>query len=616
MKKFIPYVKREADYCSSVLEIAPFNGYPVGGLRLQGIFCFSDSKNSHNVIEYCQKIKDIEPDTGALKDRGANTLKIKQIIIILFIVLSVFPMLFLGIANMYFYNDKVIRVMENDLKNTVSTQMKAINNFLTERRNDVEIFVKNPLIQTLLEEENPSNMEKSVEYMNNMLLLSVLHNEYVESATLLNTDFNVVACSEPSGVGVVSKLKNIDSKYLSPELLFTPVIETQRNGQDTRVIAAVMEIYAQDSLSGYFVLELNLDFFAEIRDSAKVYNNGTIYVVDGNGALVTAGDSVSSRDEYVLSLDELTDYFRARGEEKDGSVDGVLRYTARGEHYISCYAQFQDMDWTILSSVNVDRLLEIKKGYWELGFQIIIVLACLLLAVNYVIRRYLGRPIREMIYKFKLIEETGDYTIRMNSLGNNEISTISVSVNSLLAGMEQYVIRERRIKEDLKSKAESDPLTGLYNKEAFHRILERELGNARRCNAPLACVFLDIDDFKDFNTNHGHSGGDKVLVFIAEALRSQIGDLASRQGGDEFMVCIPDASDRDFVKRMLEDLLSSLHHGLRLDEKGGRVSVNCSIGVAFSDESTVTADQLIERSDEAMYEVKKEKKNGYCFWQG
>lgn len=541
-------------------------------------------------------------------------MKIKQIIIILFIVLSVLPMLLLGTANMYFYNDRVVRVMENNLKNTVSTQMKAINNFLTERRNDVEIFVKNPLIQKLLEEEEQADTEKAVEYMNNMLLLSVDHNAYIESATLLDKGFNVIACSDLAGIGVVSALKDIDSKYLSPELLFTPVIEADRNGHKARVIAAIMEIYHNDSLTGYFVLELNLDFFAEIRDSAKVFNNGTIYVVDGNGALITAGDAVSSRDEYVLAEDDLTDYHRAWAEQNEGSADGLLRYTARGERYISYYAQFDDLDWMILSSVNIDRLLETRKGYWELGLQITAVLACLLLAVNYIIRRYLGRPIQEMIHKFKLIEETKDYTIRMDSLGSNEISTVCVSVNSLLEGMEQYVQRERQIKEDLKFKAECDPLTGLYNKEAFHRILERELENAGQKKAPIACIFLDIDDFKDFNTNHGHGGGDKVLVFIAEALRSQIGDLASRQGGDEFMVCIPDASDQGFVQRMLEDLLASLHHGLRLDEKGRRTPVNCSIGVAFSDDGTVSADQLIERSDEAMYRVKKEKKNGYCFW--
>lgn len=539
-------------------------------------------------------------------------MKIKHIIIVLFVVLSAIPMTLMGVANMYFYNTKLENVMENDLRNTARIQMKAIDNFLAERRFDAEIIVRNPLVYALLEDSDPAS--EAAALINNILALRAENNPYVESATILDTDFSVAACSEPSVIGTISALKDIDPKYFTPNLLFTPV--TMREGSHSRIIAAVMEIYNGSHLDGYLVLELNLAFFDELRDSAKVYNNGTVYIIDGNNALITAGDTVSSRDEFILAEEERADYHRAWAARDKNSSSGILRYTARGEHYLTYYSQFESIDWIILSSVNIDALLQTRRGYFELALLIILVLACLLLAVNYIVRRYMGKPIQKMIKKFELISQTKDYSIRMEGAESSEINTISASINQLLAGMEEYVRKESLIKADLTVKAERDPLTGLYNKEAFTELVNKQLENARQQNTPLACIFLDIDDFKDFNTAHGHAFGDKVLVFIAEALRSQIGDLACRQGGDEFTVCIPDASDQNRIMAMIDDLLATLHHGLRPDDKGSLMPVNCSIGIVFSSQDTLTASQLIEHSDAAMYAVKKETKNGYQIWQG
>ncbi|MDO5602671.1 MAG: diguanylate cyclase [Oscillospiraceae bacterium] len=539
-------------------------------------------------------------------------MKIKRIIMILFIVLCAIPMTLMGLANMYYYNIRLENVMENDLRNTATIQMQAIESFLTERKTDAGIVVRNSFVHEALAGEGQPEWETAVALTNQILLLRAENNPYIESATVLNTDFTVVACSQPSAIGETSKLKSLDPKYFTPELQLTPVIETGREGNCSRIIAAVMEILHEGQLEGYLVFELNLTFFDELRDSAEVYNNGTVYIVDGNNALITAGDAVSSREDFVLTQDERMDYHRAWEARDKTSGSGLLHYTALGEHYISYYSQFSGIDWIILSSVNIDRVLESRRGYLEWIVLIIIVLIGLLLAVNYIVRRYLGRPIQRMIKKFKIIEDTKDYSIRMEDTGSNEIGTISSNINRLLAGMEQYIEKERQIKADLKTKAERDPLTGLYNKEAFARLLQRQLEKSHQLGVPLACVFLDIDDFKDFNTNHGHTGGDRVLLFLAEALRSQVGDLACRQGGDEFAVCIPDASDPERVESMLQDLTISLRHGLRLDEKGRLIAVNCSIGVVFSDENTITAAQLIEYADKAMYTVKKAEKNGYC----
>ena len=101
----------------------------------------------------------------------------------------------------------------------------------------------------------------------------------------------------------------------------------------------------------------------------------------------------------------------------------------------------------------------------------------------------------------------------------------------------------RRLEVDLRHRADHDPLTGLLNRSAFERELERELGLASRYRTPCAMLVLDVDNLKSINDCHGHLAGDAVLRAVAAALRRRLRqtDIAGRLGGDEFGVLLPRA---------------------------------------------------------------------------
>ena len=160
------------------------------------------------------------------------------------------------------------------------------------------------------------------------------------------------------------------------------------------------------------------------------------------------------------------------------------------------------------------------------------------------------------------------------------------------------------------TQAERDPLTGLGNRRyTDRRWSELTAGAAAAGGAPLAVAHLDLDHFKAINDAHGHGVGDRVLVALAELLRTHVrgGDVVSRHGGEEFVLLLPglDATQAlDACERLREQVASH-----RWDKAAGTpaLAVAISIGVAAAPPYDLTV--LMQRADEALYRAKREGRN-------
>ena len=119
-----------------------------------------------------------------------------------------------------------------------------------------------------------------------------------------------------------------------------------------------------------------------------------------------------------------------------------------------------------------------------------------------------------------------------------------------IAGVITFLTRRQaRLRAELALAADTDPLTGLLNRRAFEVRAVVALARARERGSPLGLVLFDLDHFKRVNDDHGHHWGDEVLVRFARVLRaaSRDGDLVARLGGEEFVVLLPGAAERDAV---------------------------------------------------------------------
>jgi diguanylate cyclase (GGDEF)-like protein len=164
------------------------------------------------------------------------------------------------------------------------------------------------------------------------------------------------------------------------------------------------------------------------------------------------------------------------------------------------------------------------------------------------------------------------------------------------------LIREnKRLFQEIKRLADSDSLTGLGNRRKLQEVLLSEVERASRYNRPLSIIMIDMDALKSINDTLGHAAGDKALRMVADAIQRSIRkvDLATRFGGDEFLIVLPEANaDMAFsvAKRINQEVMK-----LRLEDKAIRIS----LGVASWKKIYTSTELFIEAADKAMYQAKR-----------
>ncbi|NIA21205.1 MAG: HDOD domain-containing protein [Anaerolineaceae bacterium] len=164
-------------------------------------------------------------------------------------------------------------------------------------------------------------------------------------------------------------------------------------------------------------------------------------------------------------------------------------------------------------------------------------------------------------------------------------------------------------------KANTDPLTGVYNRRFMEGFIECEIARAARFRRPLSMLFIDIDNFKAINDTHGHLAGDAMLRQLANLLAAATRDVdcLCRYGGEEFMLTLleTDLQAASHLAEKLRRLVAAWkfqHDGLQ----GGR-HMTISIGVAtMNPNRPIDKDLLIQMADESLYAAKRDGRNCVC----
>ena len=161
-----------------------------------------------------------------------------------------------------------------------------------------------------------------------------------------------------------------------------------------------------------------------------------------------------------------------------------------------------------------------------------------------------------------------------------------------------------------------DPLTGLPNRRLFTERLEQAFRAAKRDKEKIAVIFLDLDYFKDINDQHGHMLGDKLLCQISDTIKSTLRDVdtLSRFGGDEFVILLPNLSSKKDVTQLTKRLLSSFKN-FRFVTKSHKLPITASMGGALYPHDSMQTAELIRHADAAMYHVKQNGRNNFCFYK-
>ncbi|MDE2453016.1 MAG: diguanylate cyclase, partial [Burkholderiales bacterium] len=164
--------------------------------------------------------------------------------------------------------------------------------------------------------------------------------------------------------------------------------------------------------------------------------------------------------------------------------------------------------------------------------------------------------------------------------------------------------------ERLREQSNSDFLTGLPNRRAFHVAAERELARARRHGYAVTAMLFDIDNFKSFNDRLGHAAGDRALTDVAQVVRREMraGDLVGRYGGEEFVLLLSHC-ERERGLQFAERLRAAIAATPIGCASETVVHCTVSIGVTDSIQHGLALETLLSKADSAMYRAKQGGRN-------
>jgi diguanylate cyclase (GGDEF)-like protein len=220
------------------------------------------------------------------------------------------------------------------------------------------------------------------------------------------------------------------------------------------------------------------------------------------------------------------------------------------------------------------------------------------------------RPLETLLAAVERVA-AGDLTVRSRVDGRDETGRLGRGLDRLISGMQET----QRL-------SVTDPLTGLGNVRHLGDSLRLEAERATRFGRTLGVLVLDLDHFKAVNDGFGHRAGDAVLAEFAVRIRRVIRevDLAFRQGGEEFVILLPETDVTGSLTAARRIGEAVREHPFRVRRRRGvmdagsvdlLIPVTVSIGVAVMPRHAVTASEVLDAADEALYTAKKAGRNTY-----
>ncbi len=234
---------------------------------------------------------------------------------------------------------------------------------------------------------------------------------------------------------------------------------------------------------------------------------------------------------------------------------------------------------------------------------------------------YSGKHAQQLLAVFSAAMESGYHEDEILASADGPLGARWLSRRLVRSGaglaMTVRDITERRAQEQaLSHMANTDPLTGLPNRHWLMAFLPPAIEAAGACNAGLALLFVDLDDFRHINDSLGHGAGDDLLRQAAARLKSLVraSDHVVRLGGDEFTVVLQKVHASDDVARVSRLIIKAMQEPFEVAGQGQHM-VEASVGISVFPRDGIDCDTLLKHADLALYAAKAEGKGRFSFYQ-
>jgi len=332
------------------------------------------------------------------------------------------------------------------------------------------------------------------------------------------------------------------------------------------------------------------NIFQTVLGSAPIATDGSYaYVVSSQGVLLYHPDS--TRIGEKVQGNPVIERLKAGESGKDRI------FNSKGVDMLATFAYIEEAKWGIVSQTPAE-IVHASAGKLVRKIALYMLPALLLFIVLiYAIVRKLSEPFSRLAEFASKLSPTNSGADVLPS-----IHGMNYEANELHKAFGRAVRHFRYQFDNLSQEAQTDPLTGLYNRRTMDRFVAGWIAKSE----PFSFILLDLDHFKQVNDTFGHDVGDDVLKFLADAMKRLSGpDLpCCRLGGEEFVVLAPDESFEQAMRRAerIRAYMSETD-----SPTGGKITL--SVGVAQFPGFGNTSEQLFRAADEALYRAKKQGRN-------
>jgi len=249
----------------------------------------------------------------------------------------------------------------------------------------------------------------------------------------------------------------------------------------------------------------------------------------------------------------------------------------------------------------------------EAGFQIYFIVGMPLIYMLFTSEQKVSRVVYSTIsVLFLLLTEYGNFDLYTDHLLHSEhlefmyVLNITSSILVLSIAIYIFVNLLEKTEEISRLQAMTDPLTQLFNRRHFMELSNQLLTLSKGSGIPLSLAFLDLDNFKCINDQHGHEVGDRVLQKVSKVLKENVrnSDVVARFGGEEFIILFTN-TDQEHALTVCEMIRKAIEEA-EMPEHVNNITTSIGVSVVGGDESIT---QVIRRADKALYEAKNKGRN-------
>lgn len=531
---------------------------------------------------------------------------IKRKILVFSLLATLIPSLTIGWLFYVYANKFLTEKVAKELQDVTGQNVRELDLWLKERLYEVRVFSSSYEVSENLDKITRADSSPGAK---DLALLRL--NDYLKSVREKFVDYEELVVVNPKTDPIATSARHISpvsfpSDWQKRAKADTPIMGTayRDDALNKMVMLIAVPIRAQEGrFLGALAVKLNFDAVDELLSRSSLGDTGQSSLITTEGTLIAGSSGIrpgSTSAEHPLngsSLSEtdpiLLEYADVRGDE----VIGVLRRMAQ-------------LDWGVVAQIGKKEVY--AQVVW-IRFLTLGICAGLLFAIGlaaYVLVLTIVRPLERLAGGAAKVA-AGDLDVQLPVISRGEVGYVTEAFNNnnmvgrLRQGQEELTEKNK----ELQALSITDSLTGLHNRKHFMDVLESEVARATRNNQQFSVAMIDADHFKEYNDTLGHQAGDALLkqigVIFMQSLRTM--DHASRYGGDEFIILLPDAAiDKavEVAERIRERVLAVVPRNT-----GKSVAVTVSVGVAAFPAHGESPETIVASADHALYQAKRSGRN-------